>query len=78
LEHIKIYDVGNGRLHEEVAYTLSLLRAQNTFTFGLSRNMFQEDSWIFAIPDPAVVSIDLTTDMKLDVITENYGVQESL
>jgi hypothetical protein len=32
-------------------------------------NMFQEDAWIFAAPDPAVVGIDLTTDMKRAFIT---------
>jgi hypothetical protein len=34
--------------------------------------MFQRDTWIFAAPDPAVVGIDLTTDMKCALITENY------
>jgi hypothetical protein len=33
-------------------------------------NMFQGDTWIFAVPDPAVVGIDLTTDMKRALITE--------
>jgi hypothetical protein len=36
--------------------------------------MFQGDTWIFA----AVVGIDLTNDMKRDLITENYSVQKSL
>jgi hypothetical protein len=40
--------------------------------------MFQEDIWIFADPDPVVVGIDLTTDMKRALITGNYGVQKSL
>jgi hypothetical protein len=40
--------------------------------------MFQGDTWIFAVPDPAVVGIILTTDMKRALITENYGVQKSL
>jgi hypothetical protein len=34
-------------------------------------NMFQEDTWILAAPEPAV-------DMKCAVITENYRVQTSL
>jgi hypothetical protein len=34
--------------------------------------MFQEDTWIFAVSNPAVVGIDLTTGMKRAVITENY------
>jgi hypothetical protein len=33
--------------------------------------MFQGDTWIFAVPDPAVVDIDLITDMKRALITEN-------
>jgi hypothetical protein len=41
-------------------------------------NMFQEDTWIFAAPDPAAVGIDLTTERKLALITESYGVQKSL
>jgi hypothetical protein len=36
-------------------------------------NMFQEDTWILAAPDPAVVG-----DMKRALITENYGAQKSL
>jgi hypothetical protein len=41
-------------------------------------NMFQGDTWILAVLDPAIVGIDLTTDMKRSLITENYGVQKSL
>ena len=52
---------------------LPLLRAQNTF--GLSRTRSRE-TWIFAAPDPAVVGIASTTDMKCALITENYGVQK--
>jgi hypothetical protein len=37
-------------------------------------NILQEDTWIFAAPGPAIVVIDLTTDMKRAFITENYGV----
>jgi hypothetical protein len=40
--------------------------------------MFQGDRWIFAAPDPAAVGIDLITDMKRALITENYGVPKSL
>jgi hypothetical protein len=39
--------------------------------------MLKEDTWIFAVPDPAVVDIDLATHMKRALITENYGVQKS-
>jgi hypothetical protein len=59
-------------------YTLSLLRAQNTFTFGLSRRCSKGNTWIFAAPYPAVVGIDLTTGMKRAIITENYGGQKSI
>jgi hypothetical protein len=54
-------------------YTLSLLRAQNTFTFHeyVPANMFRS-------PDPAVVNINLTTDMKHVPITDNFGVQKFL
>jgi hypothetical protein len=40
--------------------------------------MFQEDTWIFGAPDPAVVDTDLTADMKRALTTENYEVQKSL
>jgi hypothetical protein len=32
-------------------------------------NMFLGDTWVFVAPDPAVVGIDLTTDMKRALIT---------
>jgi hypothetical protein len=31
-------------------------------------NMFQGDTWKFAAPDPAVVGINLTTDLKRALI----------
>jgi hypothetical protein len=40
--------------------------------------MFHEDTWIIAAPDPAAVGINLTTDMKRALITENHGVRKSL
>jgi hypothetical protein len=40
--------------------------------------MFQEDTWIFAAPDPAFVDIDLSSNMKRILITENSGVQKCL
>jgi hypothetical protein len=40
--------------------------------------VLQGDKWIFAAPDPAVVGIDLTTDMKRALITEYYAVHKSL
>jgi hypothetical protein len=46
--------------------------------FWAVMNMFQGDPWIFAAPDPAVVGIDLSTDMKRALITENYLVHKSL
>jgi hypothetical protein len=58
-------------------YTVSLLRAQNTFTFGLSRTCYRETRG-FSLSQTSVVVIDLTTNMKLALITENYGVQKSL
>jgi hypothetical protein len=60
------------------SYTLSLLRAQKYFHLWAVTNMFQGDIWIFTAPDPAVVGIDLTTDIKRALITENYRVQKSL
>jgi hypothetical protein len=51
-------------------YTLSLLWAVT--------NMSQGDTRIFAAPDPAVVGIDFTTDMKRVLVTENYVAQKSL
>lgn len=41
-------------------------------------NMFQQDTWIFAAPNPAGVGIDLITDMKRALISENYGIQKLL
>jgi hypothetical protein len=41
-------------------------------------NIFQRDTYIFAAPHRAVVGIDLATNMKCALITENYGVQKSL
>jgi hypothetical protein len=38
----EVHDTGNGHLHEEEQYTLSLLRAQNTFAFGLPRTCSKE------------------------------------
>jgi hypothetical protein len=78
LEHVQVHDTANGHLHgEEGAVHFSLLRAQNTFFLAVT-NMFQGDTWIFSVPDPAIVGIDFTTDMKRSLIAENYGVQKSL
>jgi hypothetical protein len=62
LEHVQIHDTGNNR---------SLLRAQNTFTFGLSRTCSRETRG-FSLPQI------LTTAIKFAFITENDGVQKSL
>jgi hypothetical protein len=49
-------------------YALSLLWAQNKFTFGLTRTCSRETSGF---------SLSQTTDMKHALITGNYGVQKS-
>jgi hypothetical protein len=59
-------------------YTPPLLRAPKHFHLWAVTNMMQGDRWIFVQPDPEVLVIDLTTDMKRVLITENYGVQKSL
>ena len=79
MEHVQIHDTGNGRLHEEEGAVHSFFAegAKHVHLWAVM-NMFQGGTWIFAAPDPAVVGIDLTTDMKRALITENYGVQKSL
>jgi hypothetical protein len=79
LERARIYDTGNGRLHEEDG-AVHFLMAEGTkhVHFWTVTNMFQGDMWIFAAPVPAVVGVDLTTNMRPALITENYGVQKSL
>jgi hypothetical protein len=79
LEHVQIHDTSSGRLHEEEGAIHSF------FAEGIKHihlwavtNMFQGGKWIFAAPDPAVVGIELTTDKKRTLITENSGVQKSL
>jgi hypothetical protein len=57
-------------------YILSLLRAQNTFTFGCQEHV--PGRHVVVGPDPTVVCIDLITNMKCALITENYRVQKSL
>jgi hypothetical protein len=52
--------------------TLSLLRTPKQVHVWAATNIFQEDSWIFAVPDSTVLGIDITTDMKRALITENY------
>jgi hypothetical protein len=59
-------------------YTLPMLRAQNTFTFGLPLTCTRKTRGFFAALDPAVVGIELATDMKRALVTENYGVRKSL
>jgi hypothetical protein len=54
LEHIQIHDTGNGRLHEE----------EETLHSFFAEDATQEDTWIFAAPDPAVVGIGFATDVK--------------
>jgi hypothetical protein len=73
LEHVKIHDTGNGRLHEEGAVQSFFAVSAKHVHLWFVTNMLQEDKWIFAAPDPAVV-----TDVKCALITENYRVQKSL
>jgi hypothetical protein len=40
--------------------------------------MFQGDTRIFAASELAVVGINLTTDVKRALVTENYEIQEPL
>ena len=77
LEHVQIHDTGNGRLHEEEGAVHSFFAegAKHVHLWAIT-NMFQGGTWIFAAPDPAVVGIDSTTEMKRALITENYGVQK--
>jgi hypothetical protein len=64
LEHVQIHDTGYGLLHEEEGTAHSFLaEGAKHVHFWAVTNMFQEDTWYFAAPDPAVVRIDLTTDM---------------
>jgi hypothetical protein len=65
LEHVQIHDTGNGRLHEEKGAVHSFFAegAKHVQLWAVT-NMFQEDTWICAAPDPTVVGIDLTTGMK--------------
>jgi hypothetical protein len=70
--------LGNGRLNEEGAVHFLFAGGAKRVHLLAVMKMFQEDRKIFAPPDPAVVDIDLTTDMKRALITENYGVQKTL
>jgi hypothetical protein len=79
LAHVQIYDTGNSRIHEEEGAVQSFFAegAKHVHLWAVT-NMFQGVTWIFAAPDPAVVGIVLTNDMKAAFITENCGVQKSL
>jgi hypothetical protein len=79
VKHVQIHDTGNGRLHEEAGtvHSSCAMGAKYVHLWAVT-NMFQGDKWIFTAPDPAVVGIDLITDMKRALSTENYKVQESL
>jgi hypothetical protein len=78
LEHAQIHDTGNGCLHEDEAIHSFFAEGAKHIHLWAATNMFQGNTRIFAAPDPAVVGIDLTTDMKRALITENYRVQRSL
>jgi hypothetical protein len=71
LEHVQIQDNCNGHVHEEGAVYFILAEGTKHVHILALTNMFQGDTWIFDAP---VVGIDLTTDMKRVLITENYGV----
>jgi hypothetical protein len=62
LEHVQTHDTSNGCLHEEKGAK----EAKHVHLLALT-NMFQEDTWIFAAPNPAVVDID----MKRALITDS-------
>jgi hypothetical protein len=70
LEHVQIHDTGNSRLHEKEGAVHTFF-AENAKHLRAVANMFQEDTWIFAAPDPTAVGTDLTTDMRRALITEN-------
>jgi hypothetical protein len=59
-------------------YALSFAEGPKHAHLWAVTNMFQEDTWIFTAPDPAVMVTDLTTDKKRALITENYRIQKSL
>jgi hypothetical protein len=74
LEHLQIHDTGNGLLHEEGAIYSVVTKGEVHAHLRAVTNMLQGDTWFFTVPYPAILSIDLTTAMKLALIAENYGV----
>jgi hypothetical protein len=72
LEHVQIHDTSNGHLHKEGAVHSFFAEGAKQIHLWAVMNMFQQDTWIFTAPDPAVVGNDLTTNMKRALITENY------
>jgi hypothetical protein len=58
LEHAQMHDTGNGRLHEEEEKAVHYYFAECAKYDHLwaVMNIFQGDTWIFVVPDPAVVS----------------------
>jgi hypothetical protein len=79
LEDVHIHDTGNGFLHEEGrAVNFSFAECTRHIRLWAVTSVFQGDTRIFAAPDPAIVGIDLTTNMKHSLIAEIFGVQNSL
>jgi hypothetical protein len=79
LEHVQIHDTDNGHLHEKEGVVHSLFHegAKHVHLLAVV-NMFQGDIWIFAALDPAVVGIDLTTNMRSSLkITESRNFSSS-
>jgi hypothetical protein len=51
---ITLYNTGNGRLHEDGAVHSFFAEGAKQVHLWAVMNMFQENTWIFAAPDPAV------------------------
>jgi hypothetical protein len=72
LEHVQIHDTGNGRLHEEEGPINSFCAEGAKYVhLWAVINMLQEDTWIFAAPDPAVDYRSAALPMKV-TLNHNY------
>jgi hypothetical protein len=76
LEHVLIHDTGNGCLREKKGPDSFFADGAKHVHLWAVTNMFQEATWIFAVPDPT--GVGLATVMKRAPITENYGDRKSL
>ncbi|KDR14868.1 hypothetical protein L798_11008 [Zootermopsis nevadensis] len=73
LENVQIHDAGNGLLHEkEGAVHFIFAEGSKHVNISIVTNMFQEGTWIFTTPSPAVVGVDLTSEMERVFVTEIY------